>query len=195
MQRTGMARLKYACDMDKSVLLNNFEARGWVPVSPDDDWNFYWAGVQSIRNVFSIDSGYRLTDDQPYFLLLNLPSSRNTSSLPADKVILLLIVGLTGGRSSRKILEKEGSPLAEKDENGRFIHLDFIPLTFMLPADYNLFVRRVQKEPQHNMDHEPCGKIIDAKPMGNEDRFTESVGKSFVAVLTLQKTPSPCKAN
>jgi len=35
-------RLKYACDMDKSVLINNFEARGWVPVGPDDDWNFYW---------------------------------------------------------------------------------------------------------------------------------------------------------
>lgn len=37
-----MARLKYASDMDKSVLLNNFETRGWVPVGPDDDWNFYW---------------------------------------------------------------------------------------------------------------------------------------------------------
>jgi hypothetical protein len=42
MQRTGMARLKYCCDMDKSVLINNFEARGWVSVNPDDDWNFYW---------------------------------------------------------------------------------------------------------------------------------------------------------
>ena len=35
-------RLKYACDLDKSVLVNNFEKRGWVPVGPEDDWNFYW---------------------------------------------------------------------------------------------------------------------------------------------------------
>jgi len=35
-------RLKYACDQDKSVLINNFEARGWIPVGADDDWNFYW---------------------------------------------------------------------------------------------------------------------------------------------------------
>ena len=37
-----MARLKYATDFDKSVLLNNFDTRGWVQVSSDDDWNFYW---------------------------------------------------------------------------------------------------------------------------------------------------------
>ena len=37
-----MARLKYACDMDKSVLINNFEKRGWTSVSPEEDWNFYW---------------------------------------------------------------------------------------------------------------------------------------------------------
>ena len=37
-----MSRLKYACDLDKSVLINNFEKRGWIPVSPDEDWNFYW---------------------------------------------------------------------------------------------------------------------------------------------------------
>jgi len=37
-----MARVKYACDLDKSVLVNNFEKRGWVSVSPDEEWNFYW---------------------------------------------------------------------------------------------------------------------------------------------------------
>jgi len=40
-----MARVKYACDLDKSVLINNFEKRGWVSVSPDEDWNFYWCDV------------------------------------------------------------------------------------------------------------------------------------------------------
>ena len=36
------SRLKYSCDFDKSVLINNFEKRGWTPVNRDEDWNFYW---------------------------------------------------------------------------------------------------------------------------------------------------------
>ena len=41
----GVPRIRYACDTDKSVLVNNFDKRGWVSVSSDDDWNFYWYGV------------------------------------------------------------------------------------------------------------------------------------------------------
>jgi len=43
-----MARVKYACDLDKSVLINNFEKRGWVSVAPDEDWNFYWYSGASV---------------------------------------------------------------------------------------------------------------------------------------------------
>jgi len=33
----------------------------------------------------------------------------------------------------RKEMEKENSPLAEKDESGNFVYLDIIPLTYHLP--------------------------------------------------------------
>lgn len=33
----------------------------------------------------------------------------------------------------RKEMEKESSPLAEKDELGNFVYLDIIPLTYHLP--------------------------------------------------------------
>jgi len=47
-----MARVKYACDLDKSVLINNFEKRGWVSVSPDEEWNFYWCEIfSSLLNI------------------------------------------------------------------------------------------------------------------------------------------------
>ncbi len=39
---SGNTRLKYCCDLDKTVLAQNFEKRGWISVNPDDDWNFYW---------------------------------------------------------------------------------------------------------------------------------------------------------
>jgi len=35
-------RITYCTDLDKSVLISNFEKRGWSQVGPDDDWNFYW---------------------------------------------------------------------------------------------------------------------------------------------------------
>lgn len=57
-------RIGYCSDMDKSVLLNNFEKRNWLPVNAEDDWHFYWAGVNTCRNIFSVDSGYRMHDNQ-----------------------------------------------------------------------------------------------------------------------------------
>lgn len=75
----------YCTDLDKSVLVNNFEKKGWQQVSPDDDWHFYWAGTQTCRYIFRArlirllkvhylliyllrmyfsDSGYRMNDNQ-----------------------------------------------------------------------------------------------------------------------------------
>ena len=48
----------------------------------------------------------------------------------------------------RKELEEEGRPLAEKDESGMYLYLDFVPVTYMLPADYNLFVEESGKAPR-----------------------------------------------
>ncbi|XP_050410433.1 polyglutamylase complex subunit TTLL1 [Patella vulgata] len=141
-----MAKLRYACDQDKSVLMNNFEARGWIQVNPEDDFNFYWANVQNIRNIFSIESGYRLSDDQ---FINHFP---NHMELTRKDLMVKNI------KRYRKELEKEGSPLAEKDENGRFVHLDFIPQTFMLPSDYNLFVEEFRKNPNTTWIMKPCGK-------------------------------------
>ena len=42
-------RIRYACDLDKSVLINNFEKRGWVPVGTDEDWNFYWLVKSTLK--------------------------------------------------------------------------------------------------------------------------------------------------
>lgn len=62
--QAGNMKICFCSDLDKSVLINNFEKRGWVQVSADDDWNFYWAGTQTCRNIFSVDSGYRMHDNQ-----------------------------------------------------------------------------------------------------------------------------------
>ncbi|CAH1797496.1 unnamed protein product [Owenia fusiformis] len=143
---SGKKVLKYACDLDKSVTVTNFERRGWTCVGNDEDWNFYWATVQSVRNLFSVDNSYRMTDDQ---VVNHFP---NHYELTRKDLMVKNI------KRFRRDLEKEGNPLAEKDETGRYIHLDFIPVTFMLPADYNLFVEEFRKNPSSTWIMKPCGK-------------------------------------
>ena len=41
----------------------------------------------------------------------------------------------------RRDLEREGNPLAEKNEQGRYLYLDFIPTTFILPAGMYTFTQ------------------------------------------------------
>ncbi|XP_056434527.1 probable tubulin polyglutamylase TTLL1 [Gadus chalcogrammus] len=139
-------RVKWVTDIEKSVLINNFEKRGWLPVTDTDDWNFYWMSIQTIRTVFSVETGYRLSDDQ---MVNHFP---NHYELTRKDLMIKNI------KRYRKELEKESSPLAEKDEGGKYIHLDFVPVTFMLPADYNLFVEEFRKSPSTTWIMKPCGK-------------------------------------
>ncbi|KAG7254806.1 hypothetical protein CRUP_017268 [Coryphaenoides rupestris] len=102
--------------------------------------------IQTIRTVFSVDTGYRLSDDQ---MVNHFP---NHYELTRKDLMIKNI------KRYRKELEKESSPLAEKDDNGKYIHLDFVPVTFMLPADYNLFVEEFRKSPSTTWIMKPCGK-------------------------------------
>ncbi|KAJ8261820.1 hypothetical protein GJAV_G00158790 [Gymnothorax javanicus] len=139
-------KVKWVTDIEKSVLINNFEKRGWVQVSDTDDWNFYWMSVQTIRMVFTVETGYRLSDEQ---MVNHFP---NHYELTRKDLMIKNI------KRYRKELEKESNPLAEKDENGKYLHLDFVPVTFMLPADYNLFVEEFRKSPSSTWIMKPCGK-------------------------------------
>lgn len=67
--------------------------------------------IQTIRNVFSVDTGYRLSDDQ---MVNHFP---NHYELTRKDLMIKNI------KRYRKELEKESSPLAEKDENGKYLYL------------------------------------------------------------------------
>lgn len=39
-------------------MIGNFTKRGWAKTDKDDDdWNFYWATVWTVRNLFNPKSG------------------------------------------------------------------------------------------------------------------------------------------
>lgn len=81
--------------------------------------------VQTIRNVFSVETGYRLSDDQ---IVNHFP---NHYELTRKDLMVKNI------KRYRKELEKEGSPLAEKDENGKYIYLGML---FLFSA-FRFFLR------------------------------------------------------
>jgi tubulin polyglutamylase TTLL1 len=59
-------RLKWKTDLEKGVVTLNFDRRGWQRVTPENEseWNFYWASVGTVKQIFNPDSGYRLNDMQ-----------------------------------------------------------------------------------------------------------------------------------
>ena len=45
----------------------------------------------------------------------------------------------------RKDMEKENNPIADRDENGNLIYMDCVPITYILPQDYTVFVEEFKK--------------------------------------------------
>eukprot|EP00050_Salpingoeca_kvevrii_P007748 m.298326 g.298326 ORF g.298326 m.298326 type:complete len:403 (+) comp13833_c0_seq1:294-1502(+) len=138
-------RVRYASEFEKHCLHSNFERRGWQRVSSDDDWHVFWATVGTTHRIFNPDSGFRLNDNQ---LLNHFP---NHYELTRKDLMVKNI------KRYRRELEREGSPLAERDERGRYVHLDIIPDTFMLPADYSIFVEEFRRNPHATWIMKPSG--------------------------------------
>ena len=44
-------------------------------------------------------------------------------------------------------MEKEGNPLADKDDDGGFLYMDIVPMTYLLPGDYTIFVEEFRRKP------------------------------------------------
>ncbi len=76
----------------------------------------------------SVDTGYRLGDSQ---IINHFPN--NVELTRKDLMV-------KNFKRYRKELEREKNPMGERDSDGQYKHLGFLPTTFTLPGDYNLFV-------------------------------------------------------
>ncbi|OQR90239.1 tubulin-tyrosine ligase family [Achlya hypogyna] len=114
-------KFKWKVDSEKHVVVWNFERRGWQRTE-GNDWNIYWANKVSIKNMFNPENGVRLTDGQ---YVNHFP---NHYELTRKDLMVKNI------KRYKKEAEKDPAS-AEK--------LDFIPVTYTLPADYSLFVEVV----------------------------------------------------
>lgn len=76
----------------------------------ENHWNFHQMSVQTIRKVFCVETGY------------------GSQTIKYERTGKDLMVKNVKGCS--KELGKEGSPLAEKDEDGEYLYLDLGPVTY-----------------------------------------------------------------
>ena len=97
MSAQSRSTVRYLSDFDKAVIMNNFEKRSWVSCDPEDDWNFYWASVHTVRSIFNVETGFRLNDDQ---ILNHFP---NHYELTRKDLMVKNI------KRYRKALEREGN--------------------------------------------------------------------------------------
>lgn len=120
-------RLKWKTDLEKGVVIAAFERRGWVrSADTDPEWHIYWASVGTVKQIFNPEGGYRLNDMQ---IINHYP---NHFELTRKDLMVKNI------KRYLKDLSKETNAVVPRD---------FVPVTYLLPADYNLFVEEFRRNP------------------------------------------------
>jgi tubulin polyglutamylase TTLL1 len=111
-----------------------------------DDWNIYWANPWTVKQIFNPETGHRLGESQ---LLNHFP---NHYELTRKDLMVKNI------KRFRREMEKEGNPIAEKDERGDFMHMDIVPMTYILPGDYTIFVEEFRRKPDEMWIMKPTAR-------------------------------------
>ena len=124
--QNARVKLGWKSDLNKDVIVQNFTDRFWEETDDDDDWNIFWASVNTIRQIFSGKSYIKLTD---YQVLNHFP---NFYELTRKDLMAKNI------KKYKKLLLKEGKSVD---------HLDFLPLTYVLPQDMSIFIEEFKKYP------------------------------------------------
>lgn len=67
--------VRWRSDFDKLVVTSNCERRGWQRWVPGEgeDWNFFWANVHTVKQIFNPDNGFRMGEHQ----MVHRPPSLN----------------------------------------------------------------------------------------------------------------------
>ena len=55
-------------------------------------------------------------------------------------------------------MEKENNPISAKDEDGNYLYMDIVPMTYILPGDYTLFVEEFRKNANIMWIMKPWGR-------------------------------------
>lgn len=147
----------FRTDFDKWVLLTSFEQRGWARADDDDDWDFYWASVHSVRQLFNPDTGRRLADHQVvnhfpnhYELTRKDLMARNIKRYRKEAERTL--------EMQKQAFESSGGVVIPSATDDHELPTEWVPTTFALPSDYALFVEEFRRNPNATWIAKPTGK-------------------------------------
>eukprot|EP00241_Pyramimonas_parkeae_P018583 CAMPEP_0114279880 /NCGR_PEP_ID=MMETSP0059-20121206/2135_1 /TAXON_ID=36894 /ORGANISM="Pyramimonas parkeae, Strain CCMP726" /LENGTH=404 /DNA_ID=CAMNT_0001400233 /DNA_START=138 /DNA_END=1354 /DNA_ORIENTATION=+ len=102
-----------------------------------EDWNFFWANVHTIKQLFNPETGVRLGGHQ---IVNHFPNHYELTRKD------LMVKNL---KRYKKELERDGGGDAE---------LDFLPLTYSLPSDYALFAEEFRRSGHSTWIMKPTSK-------------------------------------
>ena len=117
--------MKWKTDSEVQVITQNFNRRCGTRTE-GEDWNIYWANAATVKGIFHPESGQRLGDAQ---LINHYP---NHYELTRKDLMV---------KNIKRYLRD-----ASRDANAD-LPPDFVPVTYMLPADYSLFVEEFRRCP------------------------------------------------
>lgn len=127
---------KFKTELERSVVVHNFERNGWSRTE-GDDWNIFWANVFTVRHMFNPENGIRLNDTQ---IINHFPNH-----------VELTRKDLMAKNIRRYVREKQRSRKSASIK-------DFVPSTFLLPADYSIFVEEFKRHPNAKWIMKPTGR-------------------------------------
>lgn len=119
-------KLLWKSDLNKDVIIKNFEDRKWEESNDAENWNFYWASVNTVRQIFHPKNFVKVRDNQ---ILNHFPN----------------FYELTRKDAMAKNIKKYKKQLIKEGKN--VDHLDFVPLTYILPQDMSGFIEEFKKLP------------------------------------------------
>mmetsp|Transcript_22374 Transcript_22374/g.29262 ORF Transcript_22374/g.29262 Transcript_22374/m.29262 type:complete len:397 (+) Transcript_22374:105-1295(+) len=128
--------IKYKADIERGVVITTYERNGWVRTE-GDDWTIGWFNVGNIRAMFHPDSAVRLTDQQ---MVNHYP---NHWELTRKDTMVKNIK-----RYMRDTKDGSEADNSQVTGTGEYTFKDgYIPVTYNLPADYNIFVEEFKRNP------------------------------------------------
>lgn len=130
-------KLRWKTDLNKPVITENYIERGWTETNDEDDWNIYWACVNTVRNLFNAKTFTKLNDLQ---IVNHFPTYYELCR--KDQMAKNI-------KKYKKSLIKDGKNIE---------YLDFLPLTFVLPGDMSIFIEEFKKAPNSLWILKPSNK-------------------------------------
>ena len=139
-------------DFEKTVIVDNFEKRGWLQVVGDNaDWNVYWAAVHNVKQWFNPDTGLRMGENMVINHFPNHQELTRKDSMAKNIKRYKKEVEKEQREYYRQLqlaAEMDGRQVAEQEEEEEALgDLDFVPPTFTLPADYSIFAEEFRRTP------------------------------------------------